>query len=165
MPCSHSPCQPFPLCTCTNAKYTIQTSRLAVNVNKSWSLGVLSYLSVLCRISFPFFHRLIAGGQAWGLHSRVTSLPKRAFSKAFSGFLEKLGGEAVQRITWLKKGNQNVRRSAALTLILSSASAAWVKSEHQLCKSPDFPAPPAPPYAHNPPSPRFSWLSLFVRPS
>lgn len=55
----------------------------------------LSYLSVLCRISFPFFHRLIAGGEAWGLHSRVTSLPERAFSKALNGLLEKLGGEAA----------------------------------------------------------------------
>lgn len=67
-------------------------------MNKSlleYALRLLSYLSVLCRISFPFFHRLIAGGEAWGLHSRVTSLPERAFSKAFNGLLEKLGGEAV----------------------------------------------------------------------
>lgn len=60
-----------------------------------YALGLLSYLSVLCRISFPFFHRLIAGGEAWGLHSRVTSLPERAFSKALNGLFEKLGGEAV----------------------------------------------------------------------
>lgn len=69
-----------------------------MNVNESYkeyALGLLSYLSVLCRISFPFFHRLIAGGEARGLHSRVTSLPERAFSKALNGLLEKLGGEAV----------------------------------------------------------------------
>ncbi|TNN55477.1 hypothetical protein EYF80_034299 [Liparis tanakae] len=48
----------------------------------------------LAGISFPFFHWVIAGGEAWGLHSRVTSLPVRAFSRVLNGLLEKLGGEA-----------------------------------------------------------------------
>lgn len=31
------------------------------------------------------------------MHSRVTSLPERAFSKAFNGLLEKLGAEAARK--------------------------------------------------------------------
>lgn len=98
-----------------------------VNMKKNrleYALRLLSYLSVLCRISFPFFHRLIAGGEAWGLHSRVTSLPERAFNKAFKGLLEKLGGEAVcwpgktrsaeKGMRLKNKGDLNVCWSAAL---------------------------------------------------
>lgn len=88
----------------------------AVSVRRALS----SYLSVLCRISLPLFHRVIAGGDAWGLHSRVTSLPERAFSKAFNGLLEKLGGEAVcfgcgrdRKMHNINKDKLNVSRSAA----------------------------------------------------
>lgn len=54
-----------------------------------------SYLSLLCRISPPLFHRVTAGGEAWGLHSRVTWLPERAFSTGFNGLLVKVGGAAL----------------------------------------------------------------------
>lgn len=100
----------FPACTCVLLSllsllavpsvhlHKCQNTLRGVDLNKScleYALRLLSYLSVLGRISFPFFHRLIAGGQASGLHSRVTSLPERAFSSAFMGLFEKLGGEAV----------------------------------------------------------------------
>lgn len=58
-----------------------------------------SYLSLLCRISPPLFHRVTAGGEAWGLHSRVTWLPVRAFSTGFNGLLAKVGGAALEMKT------------------------------------------------------------------
>lgn len=89
---------------------------------------LLSYLSVLCRISFPFFHRLIAGGEAWGLHSRVTPLPERAFSKALNGVLEKLGGEAV----WVGQGHDTgLKTSTCVTTDSSLGSSESTLSPHQ----------------------------------
>lgn len=108
LPCFHSPHETLiPAALHTGLAAAVEAGCPAVVMNESWKeygprdFFLKSYLSFLCRISFPFFQRLIAGGEAWGLHSRVTSLPKRAFSRALSGLLEKLGGEAVcWEITW-----------------------------------------------------------------
>lgn len=66
-------------------------------------------LSLLCRISPPLFHRVTAGGEAWGLHSRVTRLPERAFSTAFSGLLAKVGGAALGWTRQRKKKMHDVK--------------------------------------------------------
>lgn len=91
----------------------------AIKSHQEYALGLSSYLSVLCRISFPFFHRLIAGGEAWGLHSRVTWLPERAFSRAFNGLLEKLGGEAERR--GAEKGMVGIRMNLGNLYLCISA--------------------------------------------
>lgn len=54
------------------------------------------------------------------MHSRVTSLPERAFSNAFNGLLEKLGGEAV---CLGGGGRESLQVSCAVLTLTPSASA------------------------------------------
>lgn len=52
------------------------------------------YLSLMWMGRFPFFHKMLAMGYAWGLHSRVTAVPALALSRALRTFPVKSGGEA-----------------------------------------------------------------------
>lgn len=70
--------------------------RLSVNADtpaRSFS-SRCCYLSLMWMGRFPFFHKMLAMGKAWGLHSRVTVVPALALSRALSRFPVKSGGEA-----------------------------------------------------------------------
>ena len=137
------------------------------------ALILLSYLSVLCRTSFPFFHRLIAGGEAWGLHSNVTSLPERAFSKASNGLWEKLGADAVcfggqRKTSYLKKKaawvfTGHLSRTYRFFLQLQQFKILeWTQHGDIFGSDPYTWFPIFQLYGENPPPPSFGWLTHFV---